>query len=121
MSQSDGLSDRQKQRVAKGLHLNDDSKCSEKVLTNSILEIIIYAEALLKPRGFNVVYKSKITLYECQQFFAAAGGPKPDPDHMNEKCYMCPDGGILFAVSGDIRIPILITEDKVQGTNDILF
>jgi hypothetical protein len=36
---------------------------------------------------------------------------------------MKPDGGILYAISsiGDIRIPILIVEDKVQGTNDFLF
>jgi hypothetical protein len=34
---------------------------------------------------------------------------------------MKPDGGILFAVSGEKRIPILIVEDKVQGTNDNLF
>jgi hypothetical protein len=33
---------------------------------------------------------------------------------------MKPDGGVLFAVKDGKRTPILLTEDKVQGTNDSL-
>lgn len=119
MSQSKGLSDRLKQMVNDGRNLNDDSCLSEKILTDTMSEIIPYATIVFKPLGYNIVMEKNISLFECQNFFEKVGGPKPNPD--NKNVCMRPDGGILFAVSGNKRIPILIVEDKVQGTNDILF
>ncbi len=81
-------------------------------------EIIPYATKIFQQIGYNVVLEKSISLFECQTFFEKVGGPKPNP--VNNKVCMRPDGGILFAVSGDVKIPILVVEDKVQGTNDIL-
>jgi hypothetical protein len=119
MSQSVGLSNRQIQMVEEGRRLNDDSCSSEKILSEAMCEIITYAKEHFEPLGYTIVHEKHISLYDCQSSFEKVGGPKPDPD--NKKVCMRPDGGILFAISGEMRIPILIVEDKVQGTNDNLF
>jgi hypothetical protein len=105
--------------VEEGRHLNDDSCSSEVTLSETLCEVIPYAKELFKPLGYDVVSQKNISLFDCQVAFEKAGGPKPNPE--NKKVCMKPDGGILFAVSGDQRIPILVVEDKVQGTNDNLF
>jgi hypothetical protein len=39
-----------------------------------------------------------------------------------KKSYMKPDGGILFVVNKDgLKYPLIISEDKIQGTNDHLY
>jgi len=119
MSQSDGLSKRLSQMIEDGRHLNDDSCSSEVILSDAMCEIINYANEKFKPIGYIISLEKSLSLYDCQSFFEKVGGPKPDPD--NKKVCMRPDGGILFAISGETRIPILIVEDKVQGTNDNLF
>jgi hypothetical protein len=119
MSQSAGLSKRLTQMAKEGRHLNDDSCSSEKILLEAMREIIPYAKEHFKPLGYTIILEKNISLFDCQSFFEKVGGPKPNPN--NKKVCMRPDGGILFAVSGEIRIPILIVEDKVQGTNDNLF
>ena len=119
MSQSDGLSKRLSQMIEDGRHLNDDSCSSEVILSDAMCEIINYANEKFKPIGYIISLEKTLSLYDCQSFFEKVGGPKPDPD--NKKVCMRPDGGILFAISGETRIPILIVEDKVQGTNDNLF
>ncbi len=82
-------------------------------------EIVAHASEILRPFGYDVLHEKTISLYECQRFFEKVGGPRPNPE--NKKVYMKPDGGILYAISDTKKIPILIVEDKVQGTNDILF
>jgi len=119
MSQSEGLSKRLIQMNEEGRHLNDDSCSSEDVLSEAMCEIIHYATERFKPLGYKIAQEKNISLFECQTFFEKVGGPLPNSD--NKKVCMKPDGGILFAVSGEERIPILIVEDKVQGTNDKLF
>jgi hypothetical protein len=118
MSQSSGLSERLTQMVQDGHQLNDDSVPSERTLTEAMEEVIPYARELFSQIGFTIVHKKTITLYDCQVFFERVGGPVPNPDN---KTYLKPDGGILFAESGKKSIPILIVEDKVQGTNDNRF
>jgi len=118
MSQSARIAVRLTQMIESGRCLNDDSSLSEKILTESMSEIIPYATKIFQQIGYNVVLEKSISLFECQTFFEKVGGPKPNP--VNNKVCMRPDGGILFAVSGDVKIPILVVEDKVQGTNDIL-
>lgn len=119
MTQSAGLSKRLTQMVDEGRHLNDDSCLSEGILLEAMDEIISYASERFSQFGYSIVREKKVTLYECQCFFEKVGGPKPNID--NKRVSMIPDGGILFAVSGSERIPILIVEDKIQGTNDKLF
>jgi hypothetical protein len=115
MSHSHGLSRRLTQLVDSGKRLNADSCLSEGILSGAMCEIIQYAVECFAPLGYNIVHEKKVSLFECQTFFAAAGGPPPDP---NNQSYMKPDGGILYAENDGVRIPILIVEDKVQGTND---
>ena len=118
-TQSDGLSKRHKDMNNEGNHLNDDSKISEKTLEDSISELIDYSKKKFKPLGYNIIVEKTISLYECQKYFQEAGGPEPNSD--NKKYFMKPDGGIIYALKDDKKIPILIVEDKVQGTNDKLY
>jgi hypothetical protein len=99
--------------------LNDDSKNSEKILSLAMEEVILYAQKLFKNISGTVNTKNKMTLYECQEYFHNAGGPEPNP--INKNLCMRPDGGILMLSLNGKDIPILIVEDKVQGTNDNLF
>lgn len=127
MSQSEGLSERHLQMSKDGQHLTDDSIVSENTLNEAMKVVIPYADEKVKEifkdsQGNSiakVVHKKQLTLYECQNYFHKAGGPSPDPS--NQNVFMKPDGGIIFAVFGDKHIPLLIVEDKVQGTNDNLF
>lgn len=110
------LSQRHKQMQKDGRHLTDDSKKSEKILLEAMIDIIAYAN---KRFDGGIVRKSTISLYECQEYFQECSGIVPNPE--NKKVYMRPDGSILYATIQDKLIPILVVEDKVQGTNDILF
>jgi len=96
--------------------LNDDSKNSEKILSLAMKEVLPYAQELFKNISGTVNTKKTMTLYECQEYFHNAGGPKPNPENKNFS--MRPDGGILILSLNGKDIPILIVEDKVQGTND---
>jgi hypothetical protein len=111
------ISDRLKTLNQEGRRLNDDSSQSEKTLNQAMESIIAYARDLFQPHA-TIEHVKTMSLYECQQYFHKVGGPVPNPD--NKRVYMKPDGGILLAVTATERIPILIVEDKVQGTNDIL-
>jgi len=100
-----------------GNRLNDNSKHSEKILELAINNFVIpYANLKLKHLNGSVHLEKTISLYECQQYYSGSGLEE------NKHVFMKPDGGILFAKFEDgKKIPILITEDKCQGTNDILF
>jgi len=69
--------------------------------------------------GGKVMHAKSISLYDCQKYFNKFGGPPPNPE--NKHVCMRPDGGILFVMVNHDWIPLLIVEDKVQGTNDKLF
>jgi hypothetical protein len=107
-SQSNGLRSRLSNMMyGDGRHMTDDSKKSEKVLQEAMKDIIVYAENRFKSISQGIAYKNKITLYECQQYFANIGGPQANPQ--NKNVYMKPDGGILFALMDGKEVPILIT------------
>lgn len=114
-----GLSTRLKQFTKDGRHLNDDSQPSEEILRIALQDIIDYARELFTKIDGKLEHKKTITLYECQTYFQDAGGPPPNPE--NKNVCMKPDGGILILHHNNKAIPILIIEDKIQGTNDILF
>jgi hypothetical protein len=118
MDKSEGLSKRLTQLVEGGRRLNDDSFTSEGTLGEALLEIIPYIEEKCKTVGGTFIYKKMITLFECQEYFHKHGGPPPNEE--NKKVYMKPDGGIFILCLNNENIPILIIEDKVQGTNDLL-
>ena len=118
-SQSKGLSKRHKKMKEDGHHLNDDSKHSEKTLTNTMRVIVKYAKDKAQKIGGEIYEKKTMTLYEIQEYFHKVGGPQPDPE--NKSVYMKPDGGIIMMKLNDKNYPILIVEDKVQGSNDTRF
>jgi len=118
-SQSNGLSKRLSEMTKEGRRLNDDSSCSERTLTEAMREITPYIEEKCKSIGASLEIKSSISLFACQEYFHKSGGPSPNIE--NKSVSMRPDGGIFMATlkNGNI-IPLLIVEDKVQGTNDKL-
>jgi type II restriction enzyme len=122
ITKSDGLRTRLATMHGGGQHLNDDSKESESVLQSALKGVLEYANTMASNRGWKIAYKSKMDLYEMQCILQkASDGDCPEPDPANRRVFMKPDGGIICAIIGDYTIPILITEDKKQGTNDSRF
>ena len=127
-SQSSGLSDRHLQMHKDGRTLIDDSAISEISLTKAIEDIVMpYTVEKFSKLSMEIEIVKKMSLFDCQVALHKLGGPTPNEE--NKNVYMKPDGGIIVAIrktldeNGQIvqeRIPILITEDKVQGTNDNL-
>jgi hypothetical protein len=116
-SQSHGLSERHMVFRQEGHSLNDDSIISEGNLNSALRDTVIpHAQMLAAGRGATIEHVNKMTLFECQEIYHKVGGPPPDP--INKRVFMKPDGGIIFMVKDGIRTPLLISEDKVQGTND---
>jgi len=110
-----GLSARLSKMVLGGRHLNDDSKHSESRMQAAIRNIILpYAKAAVEHFGGKLEHRSSVSLYECQKHFGQASNEE------NKRVCMRPDGGVFMAVHNGIEVPILIIEDKVQGTNDSL-
>ena len=112
------LSERLTKMVEDGRRLNDDSCISEKTLSDAICEILPYIEEKCKLVGATLQHKKSISLFECQEYFHKCGGPIPNEE--NKNVCMKPDGGIFYITKDNSTIPILIIEDKVQGTNDKL-
>ena len=129
--QSLGLSKRLTRMVKDGRRLNDDSFSSEGTLTQALREIIPYIKDKCQSIGATLEYKKSMTLYECQGFFhrALSGGTEekekekvPPPNEENKKVSMKPDGGIfIMKLNNGTHVPLLIIEDKVQGTNDLIY
>lgn len=118
-TQSNELSRRLSKLVEDGRRLNDDSYSSEKILLEALHEIKPYIEKKCKLIGGIVEHKKSISLFECQTYFNKCGGPIPNEENKNVS--MKPDGGIFIMILNGDTIPLLIIEDKVQGTNDNLY
>jgi hypothetical protein len=89
-----------------GHHFTDTSTKTDRILSNAMKnKVIPYAKTLFS----SVSQRSNISLYECQKRFGMF-----EPDKTKNNVYMKPDGGILFYRDQ----PILVSEMKVQGTND---
>ena len=119
-TQSAALRTRIKTMHDGGQHFNDDSKHSEDRLTSVIqTKILPHARARIEKIGGAVVFLKQISLYDVMEIFAQHN-PDEDIDNCeeNKKVYMKPDGGILIAIIDGKSYPILLTEDKLQGTND---
>lgn len=119
LKQSYGLSIRHMQMFMEGKHPTDDSKLSEKRLNDAIKNVLVYAKERFCNIATDIIHKNTISLYECQKYFHEIGGPIPCKS--NKNVFMKPDGGIFFAIIDGKEIPILVAEDKVQGTNDRRF
>jgi hypothetical protein len=117
---SQGLSERHIKYREDGHQLIDDSKITEKILISSITDIIFpYCQEKIKTLfGGDIKIVYSISLYELQCILNKYRG-EPEPNINNKNVCMKPDGGIIFAIINNIEYPILIIEDKVQGTNDL--
>ena len=114
---SEGLSRRITDFNADGYHFTDDSIGSEARLKDALMDVKKYAKERVEAMGGELKHLKKVSLRECREYFERAGGPSVNPDEDNN-VYMEPDGGILVATFNGHKYPILISEDKVQGTND---
>jgi hypothetical protein len=120
MTQSQQLSEKLRALTIGGRRLNDDSKTSERVVKDAVSTTVFeYAKRRLP--AATIDYRAQVSLWECQQAFAKACPTAAAPDTANRAFTMKPDGGVIFATIGERRFPLLIVEDKVQGTNDLLY
>ena len=118
-TQSSGLRIRIKTMHDGGQHFNDNSKHSEDRLTSVIQgKIIPHAHARIALLGGTVAFLKQISLYDVMEIFAQHLTDMFENCEENKKVFMKPDGGILIANIGGKSYPILLTEDKLQGTND---
>lgn len=121
MRQSSALSSRLK-KVGGGGCLTRDSLTSEGDLTAVMRRILEYASSIaLKDSKHAVMWRPTVSLFECQENMKAVyGDDYPQPNPSNTARSMRPDGGILYIVDKTTLKwkPLLITEDKIQGTND---
>jgi hypothetical protein len=102
-----------------GQHFNDNSKHSEDRLTSVIQgKIIPHARARIAELGGTLTFLKQISLYDVMEIFAQHTGEEIENCPENKKVFMKPDGGIIIANIRDKSYPILLTEDKLQGTND---
>ena len=119
-TQSQKLSEKITTLYSEGRTLIDDSSQSEGILKMAITQTVLpYATQKISAIGGTIRHVPRMTLYEQQEYFQKVGGPAPNPE--NKRVYMQPDGGIIIATIDGQDYPILIPEDKVQGTNDHLF
>jgi len=115
-SQSSGLRKRHTQLHQDGRHLCQDSTQSEATLKQAMVDVLKYAKNEIEKIGGKMEYVTIMSLYDCQRCFHSLGGP--EPDIKNKSVSMRPDGGIIFAIIDNVKYPVFIGEDKVQGTND---
>jgi hypothetical protein len=117
---SSHLSESQKTLYAEGKTLNQDSKYNDSELKSVVNELKDYAETLLAPFDFTIIIIDKILTKTVYDEVKLQYPDFPDVDYTNDGTSIKPDGGIMFAVNerGD-KYAILISEDKVQGTNDL--
>lgn len=116
---SAGLRARIKTMHDGGQHFNDNSKHSEDRLTSVIQQKIIpHVRARIANLGGTITFLKQISLYDAIEIFKQNMGEEIQNYEENKKVFMKPDGGIIIANINGKTYPILLTEDKLQGTND---
>jgi len=116
-STSASLSKNLTEHIKRGNRLNDNSCSSEMVLQNALNnEVFKYTSDIFKNHGIVNLEKS-LSLFELIVCWE-----KIMPLENYKKVGMIPDGGILYLnpFNSSNKIPLLLTEDKTQGTNDKL-
>ena len=127
MSQSSMLS-AMASRIGGGACLTRDSQDSEGGLITAVKRTMDHVSKILskcdaeKLKNAKVLYKPTVSLYECQiRMHKLFPEDYPVPSKTSKNRNMRPDGGIIYVEIGDKLHPILVTEDKIQGTNDSRF
>lgn len=105
-----------------GQHPTDDSIPSEQTLTEAIPHILAHAREKARLHGEalghvgTIEHLTIMSLYELKNSAQKYGGPPPNEE--DKRVSMRPDGGIFLLTWKGERYPVLIIEDKCQGTND---
>lgn len=123
-TQSEGLSQRQQVLVSSGRHFTDDSKSSENVLKSAIATVKTEIQPLiieLFGPDAKLVIRNTMSLYELLERQKAHYPEFPKPSEDTKKMSIRPDGGIWFLETNKNQHPLLVLEDKKQGTNDSRF
>ena len=112
--------------IGGGRRLTRDSLPSEGSLAAAIRIVMQTAQKKLDSiktgplTGTKVAHQSTLSLYECQQRMHNTFPTEyPPPSESSVNRSMRPDGGIVSVTVGERWHPLLITEDKIQGTNDL--
>jgi hypothetical protein len=97
------------------------TKISEMRLINAIEKI---KETILEEYNIESILEYKLYFNDCIDYMNGKyiNINKNDETHTNNKnIYIKPDGGILYIIIEGKKYPILISEIKYQGTNDIKY
>jgi type II restriction enzyme len=101
----------------KGTVINRTSVKMEQFVTEALIKTIDFVEDKFDIRLDHVsnVYLEDVIIELRERYNGV------DFSYQSDKSFMRPDGGVLSIVSkNNVKYPILITEVKNQGTNDIL-
>jgi hypothetical protein len=111
-----------------GRRLTQDSLPSEGTLGQAISVVMRAAQQQLDAvrsgplAGARINHQSTLSLFDCQQqMHAFFPDEYPIPGDGARGRSMRPDGGIVSVTVAGRWHPLLVTEDKIQGTNDIRF
>ena len=121
---SQGLSSRTISLNEQGRHFTDDSKDSERVLSSCLPTIRESITGFLREQfqgKAELIERKRISIYDLMMIQHKVFSDLPVPDDEKRRKFITPDGGIWFLRFNDIEYPIMIIEDKKQGTNDSRF
>ena len=99
-----------------GVHPTDDSIPSEQALTNALPAILTHAQQKARLHDGTIDHVTTMSLYDLKNMAHAHGGPAPTEE--DRRVSIKPDGGIILLIIRGEKHPLLIIEDKCQGTND---
>ena len=111
MSDSAKLSDTHTRDGGGRSMFNANAKQHERKLQESVLKIKSELESMYPELKFT--YRKKLYLSEIVEKLGKTFTPE------SKKPYVNPDGGLLFIEWNGTEYPILISEAKKQGTNDV--
>ena len=96
--------------------INNKSKHEDKDIFVCIMRVIEYIQA--KYPDLVLVHKKQMLIKEIVDYVKKSTG-NDDFHYELDTTFVKPDGGILFIKVGDMLYPILMSERKNQGTNDL--
>lgn len=98
--------------------INEISSRQEKELTKAVRAVCNELRDIFP--GIRLDYEKRVYLHEVTDHIKDSF-PEVDTFYYQETSFMTPDGGFVYLVSKDSRqrFPILISEKKNQGTNDL--
>ena len=99
-----------------GQHPTDDSIPSEQALMKAVPEILKYTREKARLHGSTIEHVNSMSLYDLKQWGEKYGGPPGKEE--DKRVSIKPDGGIIFMSFKGEKFPLIIIEDKCQGTND---